>query len=84
MLALAAKAEFDKFVSSLQGMYQASGAAMLRYERALCTKGRDHMQEHIVPVPHIKVSGALSAFMRIAGEFNLKFSEIQVRFPIFI
>lgn len=42
-------------------------------------QGKDHMQEHVIPIPQAKVAKALQIFMQAAEANKLRFSEIQVR-----
>jgi hypothetical protein len=50
----------------------------LRFERTIRTKGKDHMQEHLVPIPAHKTGNALATFMQSASNYQLYFHEIQV------
>lgn len=48
------------------------------YERAIRTKGRDHMQEHVIPISLDNISQAVAIFTKVATDVNLVFHEIQV------
>ena len=78
---IAAKAEITRFQTSLEGMFQKIGAASVRFERAIRTKGsRDHMQIHFIPIPMVAMDSqrAFAAFLQRASIHKLKFHEIQV------
>ena len=72
-----AKKDFGRYEAAVQQLYLAQNCAMLRFERTIRTKSRDHMQEHCVPIPLSLVPQALSIFMKQVTAHELKFSEIS-------
>jgi hypothetical protein len=73
----AALKDLDKYSDAVADMYQSINCRMLCYERAIRTKGKDHMQLHLVPVPNDMVAQAVPTFFEICSKFNLKFQEIM-------
>jgi hypothetical protein len=54
----------------------------LRFERTIRTKGKDHMQEHLIPLPAHKAGNALSFFMESANNYQLHFHEMPEGIPV--
>ena len=74
----AARAEINRYCSALDAMYRSFNCRLLCYERAIRTKGRDHMQLHCVPVPSELLSETFSRFSATVSAFRLKFNEVMV------
>jgi RNA recognition motif-containing protein len=72
------KKELIKYELAVENMFKENGFASLRFERAIRTQGRDHMQEHLIPIPIDKVNNALNIFMDKSNEKQLNFMEIMV------
>jgi hypothetical protein len=72
----------DRYLGAIEDMYRSTEGIfkgrMLCYERAIRTRGRDHMQLHCLPVQADQVPHAVARFMQIAHEFGLNFQEILV------
>jgi hypothetical protein len=49
------------YEEAVKVLYQKEGLSLMTYERAIRTKGRDHMQVQCVPVPAAKTYGAQAA-----------------------
>ena len=79
------KEEMIKYENSLQNMFHSlnnntnnTNESILIYERAIRTKGRNHMQQHIVPINDAKLSTAVTIFNEIINYYNLLFIEINI------
>ena len=79
-LSAAAKDEIKKFERALEAFYAQEHCNTLKFERAIRTKGRDHMQAQLVPIPRDGVANALSILLQVGCKFGLRFHEIQVIF----
>lgn len=81
-LSINAKQEFKKYELALQQMFyeELQGSQPIFYERAIRTKNKDHMQQHVIPLsPHlIDDIHLMTIFHDMAKEFKLKFVEIPV------
>ena len=73
-----AKAEIKRYEQALENFYAQQQCNTLRFERAIRTKGRDHMQEHLIPVPRNSSISSLTAFLQVATRLGIKFHEMQV------
>ena len=63
---------------SVEDMYSSKyGSAAVKFERSIRTKGRDHMQIQMAPVPFKLVSQAISVFQTIAKSYSLNFHEVD-------
>lgn len=73
----------DRYLAAIEAMYRSNSGIlsgrMLSYERAIRTRGRDHMQVHCLPVPMHQVSHSVERLLQIAQEFGMHFHEILVR-----
>jgi hypothetical protein len=74
--------DMDRYLVAIEDMYRSRPGIlkgrMLCYERAIRTRGRDHMQVHCLPVQAEHVPHAVERFLQIAQEFGLHFHEILV------
>jgi hypothetical protein len=68
--------ELKSFQYGVLRLHNTHNFSTLIFERALRTKGRDHMQTHFVPIPAARVHSALEAFLNAAAALDLKFFEI--------
>lgn len=74
-LSTSATSEFRRYEGSVAAMYRQEGMALLSFERAIRTRGKDHMQQHFVPVPKELVEGAEDAFYSVIKRHNEKHRE---------
>ena len=72
-----AKNELLAYITSIQNLYEAHGYATLIFERALRTKGKDHMQTHCIPIEANVLNNSMNVFLNCIKEYNLHFKEIQ-------
>ena len=72
----AALREMTLYETAVEAMLAAKGMGLLRFERCIRTDGKDHMQQHLVPVPPERVAGALVVFLQQVAACGLKFREI--------
>jgi hypothetical protein len=77
-LHVVAKANMEQYVLSLEKFYATRNLACIIYERAIRTKGRDHMQLHCVPIAYGLVQNAMKTFISTASSYNINFHEILV------
>lgn len=79
-LSMDAQKEFNQYESAMHSFYNSLGLAYVKYERAMRTKGKDHLQVHYIPFAvdggngdnHSnekgrRVKNALSVFKRIVN-----------------
>ena len=77
-MSIAAKEDLRKYQDGIQAMYQQKqNSVSLRFERSIRTKGKDHMQVQMVPVPSHRVSQSFPLFIETATKYDLKFKEIS-------
>ena len=69
-LSTAATGEFKRYEGCLGSLYGQEGMALMSFERAIRTRGKDHMQQHFVPVPAALVEGAEEAFHAVIKGHN--------------
>ena len=81
-LSKGAKADFERYEDAIARLFAKNDCAPLIFERAVRTRGKDHMQQHLVPIPYSKLNSALETFSKLALESKLKFSEIQDSSPV--
>lgn len=74
-LSTAAIGEFKRYEECLDSLYRQDGMALMSFERAIRTRGKDHMQQHFVPVPAELVEGAEDAFHAVVKRHNDKHRE---------
>lgn len=77
---LETRRDIEAYCRALDTMYQSMRCRLLCFERAIRTKGKDHMQFHCIPVPFELLSETVSKFSTIASSFKLKFNEVVVSF----
>jgi len=75
-LSAEAKADVLKYIRAVCALHSDSGFATFIFERALRTKGRDHMQTHVIPVPLQNVAGAVGKFLAAVGKLKVPFHEL--------
>lgn len=68
--------EMRQYEEAVETMLAARGMGLLRFERCIRTDGRDHMQQHLVPVPPEHVAGAVGVFLQLVAAAGLKFREM--------
>ena len=77
-LSVEAKAEQQKFYTSIQSLFAAEHFAMLTFERAIRTKNsRDHVQVHFVPVSMSRINCVQTVFDELSAKHNIRFVEIS-------
>jgi hypothetical protein len=64
------------YIKNVRTMHSDSGFSTFVFERALRTKGRDHMQTQCVPVPLQYVAGAVGKFLQAVGKLGVSFHEL--------
>ena len=72
----AALLEMRQYEEAVEAMLAARGMGLLRFERCIRTDGRDHMQQHLVPVPPERIAGAVGVFLQLVAAAGLKFREM--------
>jgi RNA recognition motif-containing protein len=69
--------EFERFKTGVGQLFEKNGFAMLSFERAVrSSKGRDHMQVHLVPIDRNDVAGSQDTFLELCGKHNLSFRDV--------
>ena len=72
-----AKDEFNRYEKAISSMLKTSRLYPVLFERAIRTKSKDHMQQHIVPVTYEDVkAGSFQAFLKTISNYKLSFHEI--------
>lgn len=72
-----AKNELLAYITSINNLYESHGYATLIFERALRTKGKDHMQTHCIPIEGNFLNDSMNVFLDCIKEHNLHFKEIE-------
>lgn len=76
-LSAAAKKEFGRYEDAIENMFEVQDSVSLRFERAIRTQGRDHMQVQMIPIPLNNINNALSIFLQLAKSAQLYFHDIS-------
>ena len=76
-LSAAAKNEFSKYEAAIEDMFEDNNTVSLRFERAIRTQGRDHMQVQMIPIPMSNVTQAVSIFLQLSKSAQLYFHDIS-------
>ena len=76
LLSATAKAELKRYGTAIENFHQSNSQATLTFERAIRTKGRDHMHEQFIPVPTDLIAQAITSFTKAAENYQLHFHEI--------
>ena len=76
-LSAAAKQEFLKYEAAIEEMFEEQNSVSLRFERAIRTQGRDHMQVQMIPIPINKISQGVSVFSQLSKSAQLYFHDVS-------
>ena len=76
LLSATAKVELKVFGAAIERFHHSNKQATMTFERAIRTKGRDHMHEQFIPIPKEKISQVLTSFTKSADNYQLSFHEI--------
>ena len=78
LLPAGARAELERFEGAVRRLHGAGGRETLLFERTLRgTRGRDHMQTHLVALPGGAARRCLEVLSQLAAERGLAFSEVS-------
>ena len=83
MFAEATKLEFLKYMTVLKRyFYEQHDSYCLVFERTLRTRGKDHMQTHMISLSRQQCEVCLQTFLQLANKYDVRFTEIEVRICI--
>lgn len=72
-----AKDELIRYEKAINSMLRTRRLYPVAFERAIRTKCKDHMQQHIVPISYEDVkAGSFQAFLKTISSYKLSFHEI--------